>query len=403
MTKFTTTVGIFFVLALVIFSQLVDAEEDLISTGEFNASSELMRVLPTSDPGEPQTRSIMSSTYDADNSLVVSIYTLHWTGEIYLDDISRSNPIQVSCDEVPYRVMSDLIASAKRAWKTEAPDKIASARKGATTNEYNLVFDKFDESDWDCQVWSEVQPDDVSGYQISFNSSYDWEYPSRHRGLSGGPDGTCCIEKTKFIIYGKDFEDRGSLLEIEVRVGDFKKELSPYADSKNVETGDLLIQNLTASYMIQDRREGKAQDDRGNMYYTYNSCGTLIVPIKNQIALIIDTTGVTPEESLALFNSIRITEIHELTSRYWLREGNKFFDEGSYEVAIDSYQKAGGNPEATDKIGISLYRLNRYNDTIDWFTSVSPKSSEAWNSYGSALKAMNLEDQAEYAFDRATG
>jgi hypothetical protein len=195
MTKFTTTVGIFFVLALVIFSQLVDAEEDLISTGEFNASSELMRVLPTSDPGEPQTLSSMSSTYDADNSLIVSIYTLHWTGEIYLDDISRSNPIQVSCDEVPYRVMSDLIASAKRAWKTEAPDKIASARKGATTNEYSLVFDKFDESDWDCQVWSEVQPDDVSGYQISFNSSYDWEYPSRHRGLSGGPDGTCCIEK----------------------------------------------------------------------------------------------------------------------------------------------------------------------------------------------------------------
>ena len=396
MTKFTTTVGIFFVLALAIFSQLVDAEEDLISTGEFNASSELMRVLPTSDPGEPQTRSIMSSTYDADNSLVVSIYTLHWTGEIYLDDISRSNPIQVSCDEVPYRVMSDLIASAKRAWKTEAPDKIASARKGATTNEYNLVFDKFDESDWDCQVWSEVQPDDVSGYQISFNSSYDWEYPSRHRGLSG----TCCIDKIKFIIYGGD---RNSLLEIEVRVGDFKKEISPYADSKNVETGDLLIQNLTASYMIQDRREGKAQDDRGNMYYTYNSCGTLIVPIKNQIALIIDTTGVTPEESLALFNSIRITEIHELTSKYWLREGNKLFDEGSYEMAVDSYLKAGDNPEATDKIGISLYRLNRYNDTIDWFTSVSPKSSEAWNSYGSALKAMNLEDQAEYAFDRATG
>ena len=396
MTKFTTTVGIFFVLALVIFSQLVDAEDDLISTGEFNASIELMRVLPTSDPGEPQTRSIMSSTYDADNSLVVSIYTLHWTGEIYLDDISRSNPIQVSCDEVPYRVMSDLIASAKRAWKTEAPDKIASARKGATTNEYSLVFDKFDnESDRDCPAWSEVQPDDVSGYQISFNSSYDWEYPSRSRGLSG----TCCIDKIKFIIYGGD---RNSLLEIEVRVGDFKKELSPYADSKNVETGDLLIQNLTASYMIQDQRKGKAQDDRGNMYYTYNSCGTLIVPIKNQITLIIDTTGIAPEESLALFNSIRITEIHGLTSKYWLREGNKLFDEGSYEVAIDSYQKAGGNPEATDKIGISLYRLNRYNDTIDWFTSVSPKSSEAWNSYGSALKAMNLEEQAEYAFDRAT-
>ena len=120
------------------------------------------------------------------------------------------------------------------------------------------------------------------------------------------------------------------------------------------------------------------------------------------IALIVDTTGVTPEESLALFNSIRITEIHGLTSKYWLREGNKLFDEGSYEMAVDSYQKAGDNPEATDKIGISLYRLNRYNDTIDWFTSVSPKSSEAWNSYGSALKAMKLEEQAEYAFDRAT-
>ena len=104
-----------------------------------------------------------------------------------------------------------------------------------------------------------------------------------------------------------------------------------------------------------------------------------------------------------MFNSIRIIEIHGLTSKYWLREGNKLFDEGSYEVAIDSYQKAGDNPEATDKIGISLYRLNRYNDTIDWFTSVSPKSSEAWNSYGSALKAMKLEEQAEYAFDRATG
>lgn len=400
MTKFTTTVGIFFVLALAIFSQLVDAEEDLISTGEFNASSELMRVLPTSDPGEPQTLSSMSSAYDADNSLIVFIYTLHWTGEIYRDDIDQSNPIQVSYDEVPYSVMRDLITNAKRTWKTEAPDKIASARKGATTNEYSLVFDKFDnESDWDCPIWSEVQPDGVSGYQISFNSSGDWKYPDRHRGLSG----TCCIERTKFVIYGENVGDTSSLLEIEVRVGDFKKELSPYADSKNVETGDLLIQNLTASYMIQDRREGKAQDDRGNMYYTYNSCGTLIVPIKNQIALIVDTTGVTPEESLALFNSIRITEIHGLTSKYWLREGNKLFDEGSYEMAVDSYLKAGDNPEATDKIGISLYRLNRYNDTIDWFTSVSPKSSEAWNSYGSALKAMNLEGQAEYAFDRATG
>ena len=400
MTKFTTTVGIFFVLALAIFSQLVDAEEDLISTGEFNASSELMRVLPTSDPGERQILSIMSSTYDADNSLIISIYTLHWTGEIYVDDISQSHPIQVSYDEVPYSVMRDFIASAKHTWKTEAPDKIASAKKGPTTNEYNLVFDKFDnESDWDCQVWNEVQPDDVSGYQISFNSSGDWKYPDRHRGLSV----TCCIERTKFVIYGENVGDTSSLLEIEVRVGDFKKELSPYADSKNVETGDLLIQNLTASYMIQDRREGEAQDDRGNMYYTYSSYGTLIVPIKNQITLIVDTTGVAPEESFALFNSIRITEIHGLTSKYWLREGNKLFDEGSYEMAVDSYQKAGDNPEATDKIGISLCQLNRYNDTIDWFTSVSPKSSEAWNSYGSALKAMNLEGQAEYAFDRATG
>ena len=111
MTKFTTTVGIFFVLALAIFSQLVDAEEDLISTGEFNASSELMRVLPTSDPGERQILSIMSSTYDADNSLIISIYTLHWTGEIYADDISQSHPIQVSYDEVPYSVMRDFIAS----------------------------------------------------------------------------------------------------------------------------------------------------------------------------------------------------------------------------------------------------------------------------------------------------
>ena len=59
MTKFTTVTGIFFILTLVIFSQLVDAEEDIISTGEYNASSELMGVLPTSDPREPQTLSSM--------------------------------------------------------------------------------------------------------------------------------------------------------------------------------------------------------------------------------------------------------------------------------------------------------------------------------------------------------
>jgi hypothetical protein len=56
--------------------------------------------------------------------------------------------------------------------------------------------------------------------------------------------------------------------------------------------------------------------------------------------------------------------------------------------------------EVIDKKGIALYMLGRYNETIDWYSSARPKSSEAWYSYGMALKAMHLESQAEYAFDQ---
>ena len=405
MAKFTTVAGIFFILALVIFSQLVDAKEDIISTGDYNVSNELLRALPTSDPGDPQSLSSMSSARDDANSLSIHIYKLYWSGELYRNDVTNNNPIQVSWDTVPDSVMRDLITNAKRAWKTKAPEKSVSVNRNTTTNEYSLVFDKFDESDSDCSIWGDVQPDDIAGYQISFNSSYDWKYPSRTSGTLGIK---LCSETTTFTSdpfriteENNTYQDSAyPALTIKVQVGDFNTRIGPGIDTKNFATGDLSIQNLTASYVTYDKQAGTARDDRGNMYYTDRRYGTLTVPIKNQISLEVNTIDLTPEESLALFKSIRITEIHKRTSKYWLRKGNEFFNNASYEAAISSYKNAEDNQEASDKIGISLYRLSRYNDTIDWFSSARPKSSEAWNSYGLALRAMNLEAQAEYAFNQ---
>lgn len=86
-----------------------------------------------------------------------------------------------------------------------------------------------------------------------------------------------------------------------------------------------------------------------------------------------------------------------------VKVGNDLFNQGKYEEAIAAYDKLAALDEiseTSDNKGISLYKLGRNNEAVEWYDSHNPISSEAWYIYGRLLKSMGLDAQAEYAFDQ---
>jgi tetratricopeptide (TPR) repeat protein len=92
----------------------------------------------------------------------------------------------------------------------------------------------------------------------------------------------------------------------------------------------------------------------------------------------------------------------------WFKEGNKNYNNGNYQKAIECYDQAIKlNPQLKEGLcnkGIALCRLGKYQDAIDAFDQaidICPNYSKAWRSKGHVLEAMGREDEAKQAFQNA--
>jgi tetratricopeptide (TPR) repeat protein len=110
------------------------------------------------------------------------------------------------------------------------------------------------------------------------------------------------------------------------------------------------------------------------------------------------------------------TDSTEFLSRYILvknpaelfNEGNKNYNKGNYQKAIECYDQAINlNPklkEAWCNKGMALYRLEKYKDALKAFDQaliICPDYAKAWRCKGQAFEAMGLYDEAKQAFQNA--
>jgi tetratricopeptide (TPR) repeat protein len=93
---------------------------------------------------------------------------------------------------------------------------------------------------------------------------------------------------------------------------------------------------------------------------------------------------------------------------YWFDEGNKNYNNGNYQRAIECYDQAINlNPklkEAWCNKGIALCRLEKYKDALKAFDqalNICPEYSKAWRCKGQAFEAIGQDDEAEQAFRNA--
>ncbi len=89
-------------------------------------------------------------------------------------------------------------------------------------------------------------------------------------------------------------------------------------------------------------------------------------------------------------------------------EGNKNYDEGNYQKAIECYDQAtrlnSQLKEAWYNKGRALCAQGKYPEAIGAFDQaihICPNYSKAWRSKGRALEAMGRDDEAEQAFQNA--
>lgn len=196
-------------------------------------------------------------------------------------------------------------------------------------------------------------------------------------------------------------------------------EMDSYSgNDKDVRIGSVDIQGYNATYCTFQQRVGTRKDLSDRPYYIYRQCGELyfqIDPTTLFTMRVVDTEyGNSSFESIMkIFKSVNITRVEgsEPNLRYLIGQGNRLFDQGKYEEAVDTYDmiatfntRSVNYEEASgivDNKGIALYKLGRYNETMDWFDLHNPESSYALDIYGQLLESMGFESQAEYAFDQA--
>lgn len=120
--------------------------------------------------------------------------------------------------------------------------------------------------------------------------------------------------------------------------------------------------------------------------------------------------GTGYQDPIKLFKSINISKITGESPKYLITEGNRLFNEGLFEEALIVYGKIAAynkyptryeTSEVVDNTGMALYKLGRYNETLDWFDINKPRSSQTWNIYGQLLESKNFMEEAEYAFSEA--
>jgi tetratricopeptide (TPR) repeat protein len=93
----------------------------------------------------------------------------------------------------------------------------------------------------------------------------------------------------------------------------------------------------------------------------------------------------------------------------WLKEGDKLFDLGEFEKALEAYDRISEfHPKYADacyRKGTILLKLSRYKDAVKAYQIVlwrNPGSARAWNYKGFALDEQGKYEEALKAYDNAT-
>jgi tetratricopeptide (TPR) repeat protein len=122
--------------------------------------------------------------------------------------------------------------------------------------------------------------------------------------------------------------------------------------------------------------------------------------------------GVTSVGSADIF-SVKLPEqdpgVMKYTAAYWLENAKKSYSKGSYEKALDYFNKSLWvdplNVSVWYMKGITLEGLNRYDEAmycINKIIEAYPKSAVAWNQKGIILYKLGSYDEAAKCFYRAT-
>ncbi len=96
------------------------------------------------------------------------------------------------------------------------------------------------------------------------------------------------------------------------------------------------------------------------------------------------------------------------TAEDFFSEGNQFYEQGHYEKAIESYDKAieikPDYFQAWGNRGIALGKLEKYEEAIlsfDKVTEIKPDNSYAWYNRGIALGKLEKYEEAILSYDKA--
>jgi S-layer protein (TIGR01567 family) len=130
-----------------------------------------------------------------------------------------------------------------------------------------------------------------------------------------------------------------------------------------------------------------------------------VVPYK-LVPILLLSLGVTAENPLA--TTKEIPQDRKISARQYFYDGNEQYEEGLYESALWSYNKAisivSESPTLWYYKGDVLYQLGRYDEAVKAYKSaigLYPSFREAWNNMAAALKELHRNNEALDAFHRS--
>ena len=98
----------------------------------------------------------------------------------------------------------------------------------------------------------------------------------------------------------------------------------------------------------------------------------------------------------------------EYTADYWIQQGNEFYNKGSYEIAIDCYNKSieldSQNAVSLTNKGLALGHQGKYNESIkcyDQAIKIDPQYADAWFNKGNALRIIGEYNESIKAYENA--
>jgi S-layer protein (TIGR01567 family) len=97
----------------------------------------------------------------------------------------------------------------------------------------------------------------------------------------------------------------------------------------------------------------------------------------------------------------------EHTADYWLTQGDKYYENRAYNVALDCYNKSleldPKNALAWNDQGNAFYSINKYDESIKAYDKSLELNADAvvWSNKGSALQAQGKYNDSIEAYDRS--